>query len=54
MALLSIKESTYFDDSPKYYLPEYEQWVQEQVRESSVQQIQINETERPLVVGRKE
>jgi glycosyltransferase involved in cell wall biosynthesis len=27
MALLSIKESTYFDDSPKFYEKEYEDWV---------------------------
>lgn len=52
MALLSIKQSTFFDDSPRFYEKEYEKWVESQVKENAIKEIADNE--RPLVVGRKE
>jgi glycosyltransferase involved in cell wall biosynthesis len=45
MALLSIKESTFFDDNPKLYKPEYENWVKELIKHDSAEQIMINEGE---------
>lgn len=43
LAALSIKESTFFDDSPKFYTDEFESWVKEKIAENAVEQIEINE-----------
>lgn len=52
MACIQIQQTTFFDDTPQYYTPEYKVFLQNLIRETAEKKLENNE--RPLVVGRKE
>jgi glycosyltransferase involved in cell wall biosynthesis len=43
MACLAIKESTFFDDSPRFYTDDFEYWVKGKIEKNAIERIEINE-----------